>query len=64
MRWASLAYTIGALSVATALFVFVLELGDLDRPDNNYDVNPFYVLILIGPAALIDTARTSSVCRT
>jgi len=45
MRWASLAYTIGALSVATTLSVFVLELGDLGRLD------PFPLLVPVAFAA-------------
>jgi len=50
-RWASFAYAIAAFSVATTLYVFVRELGDLSRPDNTAGVNPLRMLFPVTFAA-------------
>ncbi len=49
--WATLAYSIGALCVATTLDVFVLEVVDLGRPGNTYVVDAFEVVMPITFAA-------------
>jgi len=49
--WATLAYSIGALCVATVLYVFVLEIVDLGRPGNTYVVDAFEVVMPITFAA-------------
>ncbi len=61
--WATLAYAIGALSVATTLSAFVLELGDLARPDNTSDVDAFTVVmpvVFAAAGALIASRRPAN----
>ncbi len=45
-EWATLAYGLGGLTVATTIFAFVLQLVDVGRPNVGYAVDPF---LLIAP---------------